>query len=220
MATNVKLRAKPRTERGTNAMRKLRAAGEVPGVVYGHGEATRALVVDAHELDRLLSHHRLENTIIELDVAGEATPVRVLVREVQRHAYRAAVLHIDFYQIHAGERITLSVPVRMVGTAPGVREGGILQQVLNEVEVRCLPDAIPESIELDVSALSIGDSAHASDLRLPPGVELLEDAKQTICTLQPPRVEAVEGEAGAAPEARAEPEVIGRGREESQDEGD
>ena len=216
MAT-AQLKAELRSETGKGANRKLRAAGRVPAVLYGHGERTRSLTLDAHDFSRMLSAVHVENTIIELDIAGEGT-VRTLVREIQSHAWREAVLHVDFYQIHAGEKLTVAVPLRFLGTAPGVKAGGMLQHTLDEIEVSCLPDAIPQSFEIDISGLEIGDSVHVSQIALPEGVELVEDADRTVCSLLPPTVMKVEGEEEEAVERKPgeEPEVIGRGREEGE----
>lgn len=214
MAVTANLAARPRSETGKGVNRKLRASGRVPAVVYGHGEETRPLTVDAHELERLLATVRVESTLIELSIEGERAPVRALVRELQTHPYREDVLHIDFYQIHAGEALTVEVPIRLVGASPGVRAGGIMQHALTELEIRCMPDQIPELLEVDVSALEIGDSIHVSDIALPEGIEVLVDAERSVCSVIPPTVAAAEGEEAAPAEAvEAEPEVIGRGKE-------
>ena len=214
MAVTANLAARPRSETGKGVNRKLRASGRVPAVVYGHGEETRPLTVDAHELERLLATVRVESTLIELSIEGERAPVRALVRELQTHPYREDVLHIDFYQIHAGEALTVEVPIRLVGASPGVRAGGIMQHALTELEIRCMPDQIPQVLEVDVSALEIGDSIHVSDIALPEGIEVLVDAERSVCSVIPPTVAAAEGEeAVPAEEAEAEPEVIGRGKE-------
>lgn len=216
MATTPKLSVKKRTPDGKGAARKARAAGRVPAVVYGHGEETRSVEIDKHELELLFSRVHYENTLIELDIEGEKAGVKVLVREVQKHPFRSDVLHVDFYQIHAGEKVTVEVPVRLVGTAPGVKAGGILMHVMSDVEVRCLPDHIPDHFDVDVSGLEIGDAIHVSELPLPEGVEPQVDGDRVVVTMSAPIVSAVvEGEAPEAAEAApAEPEVIRRGKEE------
>ncbi|MGH7506094.1 MAG: 50S ribosomal protein L25, partial [Longimicrobiales bacterium] len=186
-------------------------------VMYGHGEETRALSIDAHELERLFSRIHVENTIIDLQIDGDDPAVKALVREVQRHAFRDDVLHVDFYVIHAGELITVDVPIRLQGTAAGVRVGGMLQQGLDALEIRCLPDRIPEFIAVDISALEIGDSVHVGDLALPEGVESLVESERSVCSVMPPVVTPAAGEEEeeeAAEAAGGEPEVIGRAREE------
>ena len=211
MVSNATLGAKPRDGRGKNDARKLRAQGLVPAVLYGHGEETRALTVNAHELKRLFSRIHVENTIIDLKVDGQE--VKALVREVQSHPSRGDILHVDFYQIHSGEKVTVEVPIVLTNTAAGVRAGGILQQQMDAIEIRCLPDAIPDEIAADVSQLEIGDSLHVRDLTVPPAVEVLVDGERTVCSVLPPTVGAAEGAAAEAPSS-SEPEVIRRRKEE------
>jgi large subunit ribosomal protein L25 len=219
MATPASLSAQPRTDRGKGVNRKLRSSGRIPAVVYGHGEETRSVTVDARELERLFAHIHKDNTVINLRIEGEKSEVKTLIREVQSHPARGNVLHVDFYQIHAGERITVSVPIHLTGSAAGVKAGGILQHALNDIEIECLADQIPDEIKIDVSHLEIGDSIHVSDLPFPEGVEALIDADRTVASVIPPTVVAAptpaEGvEPAAAP---AEPEVIKRGKEEEEE---
>jgi large subunit ribosomal protein L25 len=214
------LSAQPREGTGKGSARKLRAAGRVPAVIYGHGEETRMLSVDAHELVTLFSKIRVENTVITMNIEGEAQASQALVREVQRHAYRDDVVHVDFYQIHAGEAITVGVPLRLLGNPPGVKAGGVLQHALNEIEVRCMPDRIPATLDIDISSLEIGDSVHVSDIPQPEGVEFLIDAERTVCSVMAPTL-AVEEEEVAAEVAEGEPEepeVIARGKADEDDE--
>jgi large subunit ribosomal protein L25 len=168
----------------------------------------------------MLATVHIENTIVDLDIAGEGA-VTTLIREVQKHAHRPVVLHVDFYQIHAGEKLTVNIPVHFVGTAPGVKEGGMLQHTLDEIAVRCLPAEIPTHFDVDISSLEIGDSVHVSAVVLPANVELLEDPERTICSVLPPTVVKDDEEAEEAVEAApdGEPEVIGRGKED-EDEGE
>ncbi len=216
MAISAKLSARPRDERGKGAARRLRAAGRVPAVIYGHGEETRALTVDARELERLFSSIHRDNTVINVSIDGEKADVKALVREVQAHPFRGHILHLDLYQIHAGERITLAVPILLTGTPEGVKLGGILQHSLNDLEIRCLADQIPEEIRIDVSHLGIGDSVHVNELTLPEGVEALVDGDRSVCSVIPPTVAVVEAPAEVVEPAVAavEPEVIRRGKEE------
>lgn len=212
MATNAKLKAQPRQETGKGANRKMRAAGRVPAVVYGHGEETRMVSVDSHELDLLFKRVHWENTLIEIDIDGENRPVRTLVKEVQSHAHKPFIFHVDFQQIHAGEMLHLDVPIRLQGTPPGVKAGGVLMQTISDLHIRCTPDNIPEFIDVDISGLEIGDSIHLSDLTLPEGVTAEIDAERTICTVGAPTVAtttAEEDEAAAEAEA-GEPELIGQ----------
>jgi large subunit ribosomal protein L25 len=219
MATSAQLKAQPRQDTGKSATRKMRAAGRIPAVVYGHGDETRKLTVDAHELELLFKRVHYENTIIEVDIEGEPAPVKTLIREVQSHAYRPDVLHVDFQQVHADEPIHVEIPIHLLGTAPGTRLGGVLMQVITDLEVRCLPDRIPEVIEIDISHMQINDAVHLRDLTLPPGVEPLIDADRTICSITPPSVMVTEeGAEEVAAEDTSEPEVIGKGREDEEGE--
>ena len=208
----VMLNVQPRTERGKNDMRKLRTRGQVPAVVYGHGDETRTLSISAHDLEKLLGSISVENTIIDLVLEGGAT-IPALIREVQYHPARKLVLHVDFLVIHAGQKIHLEVPIRLHGSPIGVRDnGGILQEVLRDLHVECLPGDIPEAIDLDIDNLDIGDVIHVRDVSAP-NVRILNDPDIVLVTVVAPTVaelpEDLEAEEGAAEEG--EPEVIRRG---------
>ena len=184
MAETVTLTAERRTTKGKGAARKLRQAGMVPAVVYGSGRDTESLTLNLADLERVLQGAS-SSTVIELSVDG--TPLRALIREIQRHPTRHTIRHVDFFEIHAGEKITLNVPLSLVGSPEGVRNaGGVLEQFLREIEVEVLPRHIPERIELDVTALEIGDSLHGSDVTVE-NAEILADAGQPVCTVVPPR---------------------------------
>ena len=219
MAENATLNAALRDEQGKAAARRMRREGRIPAVIYGHGEETRSLSLDAHEFEMLVKRHSLDTTIIDLSIEGakkKGGKVQALVSEVQRHPFKPLVLHVDFQQIHAGEKVTVEVPIRLIGTAEGVRAGGVMQHTLHELELECAMESIPEAIEVEVSTLQVGDSIHVGDLRLPEGVEVLVDADRTVCTVAAPSVHEV---AEAAPEAAAaEPERVG-GAEEAEESG-
>jgi large subunit ribosomal protein L25 len=206
------LNAKARTDKGKGVARKLRAAGEVPGVIYGHGREPQPLTVNAREFNRLAERVRITSTVIELSLEGKVA--KTLVRELQRHPLSREALHIDFQELVAGEKITVSVPLRFVGTAEGVKTGGgILEETMHQVEVRVDPSNIPDHIDVDVTALTIGHSLHISDLQLPPGVEVTDDPEQTIAVVSAPKAEEEVAPAAAegvieAPDAAAEPELI------------
>ncbi len=217
MATKVMLNAEPRSERGKEAARVMRREGYVPAVIYGAGEETRACKVETKQLEKLLTTTNYENTLIDLKTAeGEQ---RVLIREVQFHPFKPEVLHVDFLAVRKGEKIRLDVPVRLLGSSVGVKEGGILEHHKHDVAVRCAPAAIPEALEFDISALDIGETVSVGDLTAPEGVELLDDPSTAICSVVPPTVHVVEEEAElAAAELEEgeepEPEVVGRGKTE------
>ncbi|HKT09565.1 MAG TPA: 50S ribosomal protein L25/general stress protein Ctc [Gemmatimonadaceae bacterium] len=212
------LSASKRSDTGKGAARKLRAAQMIPGVIYGHNREPLALSMSSRELDRLLERIAAETTVVELTIDG--TMSRTLIREIQRHPFKREVLHVDFLELVAGEKVTVDLPIVLVGTPEGVRsEGGILDQILREVSVEVDPVNMPSHIELDVSALGINDSLHVSDLKVPEGVELLIDAEATVCVVSPPHVEEepVAPEAGAEAEAAAEPELIRKPKAEDEE---
>jgi large subunit ribosomal protein L25 len=209
MATTASLSATPRTESGKGAARKLRAAGEVPAVVYGSGREPESLAVNARELEKLLSRISAENTLVELGLGGRA--IRTLIREIQRHPFKRHILHVDFLELVAGETVTVAVPLVLVGVPEGVRTGGgVMDQVLRDLSVVCDPGNIPNHIDVDVSEVSIGHSVHVRDLTIPEGVTVLTDADATIVVVAQSRatIEAAAADAEAAAEAGAEPEVI------------
>ncbi len=220
MAQVVQLTAEPRAAARKKGARALRSAGKVPAVIYGHGREPATLAVSSVELDRLLERIAPESTIVEVSVGG--TTVKALIREIQRHPIRPGILHVDFQEIHAGEKLRLEVPVHLVGIPEGVRtQGGILDQVLRTVEIEVLPTDIPERVELDVSALVIGKSLHVSDLAIPKA-HILTEADLTVATVTAPRIEeapaaVAEGVVaeGAEPVV-AEPEVIKKGKIEEE----
>lgn len=209
------LSAQPREERGKNAMRRLRSEGLVPAVLYGHRDETRTLTLRAQELDKLLASISVENTIIDLTIDG-GRPVQTLVREVQRHPAKRVVQHIDFLLIHAGEKISLEIPVRLHGSPIGVRDnGGILQEVLREIHVECLPRDIPEAIDIEIGDLDIGGAVHVRDVSIP-NVKILNDEDLVIASVMAPTVAALPEDEGGE-EAAGEPEVIGRAEEEGEE---
>jgi large subunit ribosomal protein L25 len=207
----VEITIERRADHGKGAARKLRRAGKVPGVLYGPKRKTTSIVVDAGEIERKLTH--LEGShLIRLLHAGREPELHermVLLREMQRHPVTGAVLHTDFYEVDLTERLTVSVPLHFVGKAAGVVEGGILQPLLREVEVECLPTEIPEFIAVDVTHLGIHEAVHVGELTLPAGVTPIADRAQPVVTVLPPTVEAPKAAeaAEATPEGAAAPEA-------------
>jgi large subunit ribosomal protein L25 len=222
MAT-VSLSANAREAAGKGGARQLRLSGQIPAVIYGHAREAQSLTLNARDLDKMLEHIQAESTVIEVTVGGRTS--KTLIREIQRHPFKRQILHVDFQELVAGEKVTVNIPITLVGIPEGVRlGGGVLDQTMREVEIEVDPSNIPDHIEYDVTSMVIGDSVHVSDLKVPEGVEVLDDPESSVAVLAAPRAvieetaaaPAAEGE-GAAP---AEPEVIGRGKEDEEGEGD
>lgn len=205
MASSATLKAVLRQSAGKGTARKLRAAGQVPAVLYGHGEKPRPLSVNAHELGLLIASVNVENTLVRLDIDGEGMQ-DVLLREVQMHAYKPEALHVDFFHVNAKETLHVKIPVRLTGTPVGVHtDGGILDHVLYDLEVECLPGNIPDGVEIDVSNLALGESVRVGDIPPREGVKFLQDAELPIASV----VGSARGESEAAEdETPAEPEVL------------
>ena len=212
------LSATPRAGTGKGAARTLRREGQVPGVIYGHAREPQSLALNARELERLLERVNAESTVIELSVDGRTA--RTLIREIQRHPYKRDVLHVDFQELVAGEKVTVHVPLVLHGTAEGVRAGGIMDQVMRELEIEVDPSGIPERFDVDVSALTIGHSLHVRDVPRPEGVTVLDDEDATICVIIPPRAETPTAGVETVAEPAAEPELIRKSKEEGEGEGE
>jgi large subunit ribosomal protein L25 len=221
MAT-VSFNATARDTVGKGAARTLRSKGQVPAVIYGHGRDPQPLSLNARDLDKMLGHIQAESTVIEVSVGGQTA--KTLIREIQRHPIKRQILHVDFQALVAGEKVTVSIPIVLIGVPEGVRlEGGVLDQTLREIEIEVDPANIPDRVEYDVTNMVIGDSVHISDLKVPEGVEVINGPETSVAVVAAPRAvieetaavaEPVEGEAGAV----AEPEVIGRGKEDEEGE--
>ena len=215
---SAQLSASARDNGGKGVARKLRSEGRVPAVVYGHGREPQPLSINTRELERLLDRIAAESTVIDLDIDGKGS--RTLIRDIQRHPFKRQILHVDFQELVAGEKITVRLPIVLVGIPDGVRmDGGVLDQTMRELEVEVDPSHIPNHVELDVTKLTIGSSVHVRDIPLPEGVEVLEDEDASVCVVSAPRA-AVEETAAAETEteATAEPEVI-RAKKPDEDEG-
>ncbi|HXV87057.1 MAG TPA: 50S ribosomal protein L25 [Gemmatimonadales bacterium] len=215
MATTIAISAERRTGSGKGGARQLRMQGKVPAIIYGQGRNAESVSLVARELELALMGHGSGSTIVDLTVDGET--VKTLIREIQRHPVKASILHVDFYEIHAGQKIKAEVPIHLVGVPEGVRNaGGVLDQVLRTLQVEVLPEHMPEHIDVDVTHLNIGKSVHVADIRVE-GVTVLSDAAATICTVVPPRTEEAPPVAAAVEEV-AEPELIRKPRAEEEGE--
>ena len=201
------LSATLRSESGKGAARALRRAGSVPAVIYGHKREPMSLAVPTRELERLLERVAAGSTVVELSIDGKVS--RTLIREIQKHPFKKQLVHIDFQELVAGEKITVSVPLVIVGISVGVRSfAGILDQTMRELEVSVDPSAMPNHIDIDVSALNIGDSIHVRDIVLPAGITVLSDPDASVVVVAAPKVNATDAADAAAATAAAEPEVL------------
>lgn len=210
---NASLNADLRSDVGTGNARKLRQAGSFPAVIYGHGREPQSLTVNARDFGRLLSTISISSTVIELTVDGKMA--RTLIREIQRHPVKRSIVHVDFQEFVAGEKMNVYIPLRFVGTADGVRNsGGILEETMHQVHLRLDPSSIPDHIDVDVTPLTVGHSFHIRDLKLPEGVTVLDDPNATVCVVGAPKTEAVaaDGAEGSA----AEPELIRKPKPEDE----
>lgn len=208
----VKLDVTLREGRGKGVARRSRAAGRVPGVVYGRGMDPLAIEVDRRAFLMALNTDAGLNVLLDLKVDGNN--VLALAREIQRDPVKGTILHADFVQIDRTEAIDVEVPIHVVGEAAGVKEGGVLEQPLFAVHVRCLPTDVPESIDADVSALNIGDSFRVADLPRSDKYEVTNDPEAPVVTIAAPiseaELEAMEAAAGVETEA---PEEAAEGEE-------
>lgn len=217
MAT-ASLKATTRNDAGTGVARKLRQSGTIPAVIYGHGRDPQMLAIEAREVERLFGSISAASTVIELSVDGGVA--RTLVREIQRHPVKRNILHIDFQQLVAGEKVSVSIRIKFTGTADGVRNsGGILAETMHQLDVRVDPSLIPEFIEVDVTPLTIGHSIHVRDISLPEGVVALDDPGATVCVCTAPAaaVEEVAPAEGGEPAPAAEPELIRKPKPEDEE---
>jgi large subunit ribosomal protein L25 len=208
------LKANSRATTGSANARRLRREGFVPCVVYGGNGEPVGLQLEAREFARLLHAGRGEHAIVQLDVEDNPSlSGPAMLKEVQHHPVRGGATHADFMRISLDERIVTQVTVTLVGRAPGVVEGGVLDLIMREVEVECRALEVPESFQLDVSALGIGDSLHVSDLVVPEGITLVSEPDRMVVAVHASRLSAA-AETTEEGEAAAEPEVIGGKKEE------
>jgi large subunit ribosomal protein L25 len=213
MITNIVVEVEERSERGKNAARRARAAGKVPGTLYGMKSDAFALTVNPRRLEEILKLESGRNTIFQLALAGGEQSRAAMIRDLQRDPVSDRVIHVDFVRVDLEKTVKVAVPIRLVGIPVGVKlDGGVLEFVTRQIEVECLPAAIPEHIDLDVSELHINQHASVKDLPHPEGVKTLTDPEAIVVV-----VAAVKAEEAPAAEAAAatpaEPEVIKKGKE-------
>jgi large subunit ribosomal protein L25 len=207
MKTSFELVAEFRETQGKGASRRLRHEGKVPAILYGGDAGARTLTLSHQKLMIMLDNERFYSTILNLKVGDQSQAA--ILKDVQRHPYKNAVMHIDFQRVDENEKIRISIPLHFTGAAvsPGVKsQGGIVSHMRNEVEVSCLPKDLPEFIEVDISGLSLNESIHLSQLKIPAGVALIDLVKEdaAVVAIHSPRAEEPEPTAVAAGAAPAE----------------
>ena len=204
------LKAQVRKSAGKGTARSLRREGRIPAVLYGPKTDSIMLSIDTKEFEQIVKNANIGSVLLNLQIQnGQDSNRPAMIKELQTHPLSGAFLHIDFYEIDMQRKITVSVPVVTRGISAGVEEGGLLQIVRREIELFCLPTAIPESIEVDITDLTIGDSIHISEITLPSEVELPEDIDFTVVTVLAPKVE----------EEPVEEEELEEGEEAAEEEG-
>jgi len=201
----IELKTKIRTTTGNGPARRLRMSGQIPAVVYGPKTEPVLLSVNKSDLEILFKKGGIGQVVLNLVIQknGETLTMPVMIKELQIHPVSRNFIHIDFYEIKMDQKITAKIPVVTTGIAKGVELGGVLQIVRRELEVECLPLEVPESIEIDISDLDIGDSIHVGKISLEGEIELLEDDNYTVVTMLSPKLEEEE------PEEEEEEEVEG-----------
>jgi large subunit ribosomal protein L25 len=206
MKTSFELDAEFRSDEGKGASRRLRRDGKVPAIIYGGHLDARALTVSHQKLSLMLENERFYSTILSLKVGAENQAA--ILKDVQRHPYKNAVMHVDFQRVLDSEKIRISIPLHFKGESisPGVKsQGGIVSHMRSQVEVSCLPKDLPEFIEVDVSKLNLNESIHLSQLNVPSTVQLVALAKEdaAVVAIHSPRAEEPEPTAAAAAEGAA-----------------
>jgi len=197
----IELKAAPRTTKGNSPARAMRREGNVPAVLYGPKSNPKIISVNAHEFETILKKGGLGRAIVNLSIEGESKAKPVMITELQSHPVSNRLLHVDFYEVSMDREIRVNVPVVTTGKSVGVENGGLVQIIRHELEVLCLPDAIPEAITIDITELNIGDSVHVEDIKVAGNIQIPHDVDFTILTISSPKTEA--GEAGEGEEEEA-----------------
>ena len=216
----VQLAAEVRHETGKGAAHRLRQRGLIPAVLYGGKSGNVLLSVNSHDLFQIISKSAWETTLIDLAFQQEeqAHTVPVLIKELQTDPVRRTLVHTDFMEITMGQVMEVHIPLELVGEAPGVKEGGVLEFLLRELDVECLPSTIVPSFEIDISTLEIGDTLTVADLKIGEDFKVLTETDMTVLTVATPKLHEEEEVEEEEEEILAEPEVIQKGKKEEEEE--
>jgi len=207
------LTANLRNQFGSADSRRQRRSGKIPAVIYGQSEP-KGVLIDAHEFNTKFMTIS-ESTIITIKVDRDSHDV--LIRDFQENTISGDITHVDFYEIERGKVLTTNVSLHLTGAPIGIREGGIMESFVHEIEVECLPKDLPESIEVGISELQLGHSLHIRDIEAPTGVEILNSPDQVICTIAHKRAEEVEEEGEEVEEEAAEAEEGAEAEEQAEE---
>jgi large subunit ribosomal protein L25 len=212
----VSLVVQPRDTIGSRSARRMRGAGLIPGVLYGHGKSATLIAVDPHALREVLTTDAGLHAVLDVTIEGHKRPHKAIVKDMQRDAIKSTVTHIDLQEIRLDETIETTVAIRFEGESKGVKVGGMLEEAIREVTVKGKVTEIPEHLVIDITELAMGNTAKVSDLQVPEGIEILHDPEEVLCSVISPRGAGVEGEeeAGEQAAASAEPELVGKAGEE------
>ena len=206
----LELKAEKRTTRGSKAVKKLRESGQIPAILYGHKQDNVMLCLNEHDFTRIL-HSGTRMINLTVDNKKESA----LIKDVQYDNILDCVLHVDFSRIDLTEKVKLRVSVELHGESVGVKEGGVLTHVMKDVEIECLPTAIPEKIRVNISELGVGKAIHVKELPLLEGIQYISDPESVVASVH----QIVEAKAVAEEELLAEPEVITKKPKEGEEEG-
>jgi large subunit ribosomal protein L25 len=214
----VSIVVQPRDVTGSRAARRLRTAGLIPGVLYGHGKEATMFAVDPHVMRAALSTGAGTHAVLEITVEGHKRAHHAIVKDMELDPVKSTLTHLDLQEIRLDETIETTVAVSFEGEAKGVKAGGMLDESTREVTVKGLVTAIPEHLVLDISDLDMNETLQVSDLVVPEGIEIMADPEEVLCSVLPPRKVEEEVEEGAAEAAEgaaeAEPEIVGKGDKE------
>ena len=205
MAKKITLKAAPRLRSGSGKLKQMRREGWLPSVVYGRGLENSNLKIDSKTFAELLAHSSSDSILINLDVEGEGVR-SVFLKTIQHDPLTGHALHVDFLAVNDKTEITANIPVHLTGESIGVKGGGILEQYAHTLEITCLPDALPDTIDVDITALELGESLHIGDMKLPAGVKATHAAEVVVAHIgKPAAMIAEEAAAAPAPAAKAAP---------------
>ena len=203
MAQKTNLKAAPRARTGSGLLKQMRREGWLPSVIYGRGTDNKNLKVDAKTFAEVIAHSSSENIVVNLEIEGEGTRLAFL-QAIQHDPLTGAALHADFLAIDNKTEITAHIPAHLVGEAPGVKTGGVVEQYIHALEITCLPDQLPETIDIDISGLQLGESLHVGDVKYPAGVRPTQPAEVVIIHIGRAGGGSIETETAAQATAAAE----------------